>query len=143
MRRWTIQWGVVLTLLAMILTACGETEPAGPVSADITMTDGFTFDPSLITVGRGAQLTVNAMNASTLNVDHDLIVLDGIFENLGDIRRAIEENPDVVLADTGVVSPGESKTVVLTLDEPGDYQIFCSIQGHFAAGMAGTITVDS
>lgn len=140
MSQWMMAWRVALAL-TLASTACGESEPAGPVSADITMTSDFTFEPSVVTVGRGAELTISAENASTLNVDHDLVILSGVFENLGDIKRAIEADPDVVLADTGIVSPGETETLVLTLDEPGEYQFFCSVQGHFAAGMAGTITV--
>lgn len=136
------RYGVVLVLV-LAATACGESEPAGPVTVEVTMTDDLAFEPSQLTVGRGAELTINAANNSTLNLEHDLVVLDGVFENLGDIKRVMEETPAVVLAETGVVAAGDNGTVVFTLDEPGEYQFFCSVQGHFAAGMAGTITVES
>ena len=38
-------------------------------------------------------------------------------------------------------SAGESETGGFTIDEAGDYTFFCSVPGHRAGGMEGTLTV--
>jgi azurin len=47
-----------------------------------------------------------------------------------------------VLARTGLLGPGESEEVMVTVPKvPGAYPYLCTFAGHFAAGMAGTLTV--
>ncbi|MET0627280.1 MAG: plastocyanin/azurin family copper-binding protein, partial [Acidimicrobiia bacterium] len=38
------------------------------------------------------------------------------------------------------VKPGKAATGKLVLPKPGKYQFYCSLPGHRAAGMRGTIT---
>jgi plastocyanin len=45
-------------------------------------------------------------------------------------------------AELGLVQAGEAGSVTATFNEPGEYQYFCTVSGHFVAGMQGTITVD-
>lgn len=54
----------------------------------------------------------------------------------------MEDDPGIVVAEIGIVEPGESDSLVVTFDEPGVYQFFCDVKGHHAAGMHGTITVE-
>ena len=49
---------------------------------------------------------------------------------------------DQILANTGMVGPGEKSEVVFTAPmKPGSYPFLCTFAGHFAAGMAGTLIV--
>jgi uncharacterized cupredoxin-like copper-binding protein len=132
-------------VLIVVLTACGggsASEPAEPVALDLRMTDALAFEPGEITVAQGAEVTITATNEAPAPIKHDLIILGDVFEGLGEIKRAMEADPDIVVAELGLVEPGESDSLVVTFDEPGEYQFFCSVQGHHAAGMHGTITVE-
>lgn len=125
--------------------ACGgssSSEPAEPVALDVAMTEAITFDPSEITVAQGAEVTITATNEAVVLVKHDLIILGDVFDGLGEIKRAMEADPEIVVAELGLVEPGESDSLVVTFDEPGEYQFFCNVEGHHAAGMHGIITVE-
>ncbi|MET0880054.1 MAG: cupredoxin domain-containing protein, partial [Acidimicrobiales bacterium] len=37
---------------------------------------------------------------------------------------------------------GETVTATFTVDDAGEYQIICGLEGHFDAGMEGTLTVE-
>jgi len=142
MRR-SLSFAVVLTAL---LAACGNgssSEPVEPVALDVVMTDAITFEPGEITVAQGAEVTITATNEAAVLVKHDLIILGDVFDGLGEIKRAMEADPDVVVAELGLIEPGESDSLVVTFDEPGEYQFFCSVIGHHAAGMQGIITVEA
>jgi uncharacterized cupredoxin-like copper-binding protein len=73
---------------------------------------------------------------------HDLIMVAGVFSELVDVKNAIKADPDIVVAEIDEVKGGESDSLVVTLDQPGEYQFFCNVTGHFVAGMKGVITVD-
>jgi plastocyanin len=45
------------------------------------------------------------------------------------------------IGGTEDAQPGETKTVELTLDKAGAYEIVCTIPGHEAQGMFGTLNV--
>ena len=133
-----------VVVLTVVLTACGggsASEPAEPVALDLTMTDAVTFEPGEITVAQGAEVTITATNESPI-VQHDLVILSDVFDGLGDLKSAMAADPGIVVAEMGLVEPGESDSLVVTFDEPGAYQFFCNVKGHFAAGMHGTITVE-
>jgi uncharacterized cupredoxin-like copper-binding protein len=130
-------------VLTVILVACGASsnaEPAEPVALYMTMTDAVRYEPGEITVDQGAEVTITATNEA--HVKHDLIILGDVFEGLGEIKRAMDDDSGIVLAEIGLVEPGESDSLVVTFDEPGVYQFFCNVKGHHAAGMHGTITVE-
>ena len=40
-----------------------------------------------------------------------------------------------------LIQPGDSKTIKFTALEAGEYEIFCTVQGHKDAGMIGTLIV--
>ena len=105
------------------------------------MTDAVTFEPGEITVAQGAEVTITATNESPI-VKHDLVILSDVFDGLGDLKSAMAADPGIVVAEMGLVEPGESDSLVETFDEPGAYQFFCNVKVHFAAGMHGTITVE-
>ncbi len=78
----------------------------------------FAFDPDSIVVHAGENV---AIRLHALDAFHTFTV-----EGIGTI----------VSADAG-----STKTGGLRLDRPGRYTFFCSVPGHRAAGMVGTITV--
>lgn len=42
---------------------------------------------------------------------------------------------------SGVIPPGESKTITVMADEPGEYDFYCSIGDHRNNGMEGVLIV--
>lgn len=127
---------------ALAATACA-TVPEGSVgAAAVECPSGSECYDVPRAVGEGGQLSVDAD--------------EFFFENLsgtfwaGDIEVTINNVGDaehnIVFADANTGSevpqalPGESATATVNLFE-GEYVYFCSIPGHRANGMEGTITI--
>lgn len=123
---------LLFLVLALTLAACGGTddEPApdtGPAS-EVPVATGetvsvvateFAFAPADLTAPADTDVTLSVENQG--NVEHDLTIRD----------------QDVQV----IAMPGETGTGTFNLS-PGEYQFYCSIPGHEAAGMLGTITVE-
>ena len=100
-------------------SVAGTVEPAFPEADELTVQmDDFAFAPSDITVQAG-QVNLTLVNAGA--AAHDLTVPEL------DIRI--------------LVVPGESVTTGVEFDTPGTYDTLCSIPGHAALGMTGSLIV--
>lgn len=61
--------------------------------------------------------------------------------NGGQTEHAIEiAGPDVAGRRTPIVEPGQSARLTVTL-EPGDYEMYCPVDGHKGEGMDTSFTV--
>jgi uncharacterized cupredoxin-like copper-binding protein len=100
-------------------TASGGGGGAGG-AVDISETE-YKLDPSDPTVSAG-KVTINASNdgATTHNLE---IEGNGVEEVTDDLQ------------------PGQSGSLSVDL-KPGDYEIYCAIDGHKDLGMEGTLTVE-
>ncbi len=83
----------------------------------------YKFTPSKLRVTKGESVTIALKSTDAL---HDFVVTGP-----GNSNR-------VVVSPTG---PGQTKRGTLRIAKPGTYQFYCSLPGHRAAGMRGTITV--
>jgi plastocyanin len=81
----------------------------------------FAFTPSKLTIASGQRVTI-ALKSTDIN--HDFVV----------------NGPGLVNKQVVNVKGGKRATGKLVLPKPGTYQFYCSIPGHRAAGMRGTIT---
>lgn len=90
-----------------------------PTSALSITAKEFAFDPSEITASADSAFTVELSNAGT--IEHDFVIVGS------------ETNKVHVVA-------GASGSGSFTLPA-GSYKFFCSIPGHEAAGMVGTLKV--
>ena len=97
-------------------------EVTAPEVKEITVSGSeFAFLPSTIKVEAGQQVKINFQNEGSVN--HNLVI-----EGLGVSSRTIGgDNSDIVefIASTS-----------------GVYTIFCSVPGHRAAGMVGSLKVE-
>lgn len=122
MRRITLAAILVTTTLA--LAGCSETGGGSPNDAtagagDIALTAAsLSFDPKNISVEVGEDITIALISKDSL---HDFTI-----DELG-----------VELA----ADAGETDTVRFRVDEAGQYTFYCSVAGHRAAGMEGTLIV--
>jgi plastocyanin len=80
--------------------------------------DDFAFSPHKIAVDAGEDVTITLTSHDTL---HDFVV-----KGQGHVVAA---------------KKGKTKSGGLMIDEPGTYRFFCSVPGHRAQGMKGTIVV--
>jgi nitrite reductase (NO-forming) len=51
-----------------------------------------------------------------------------------------QPSESAALADTGIIQPGETKSITVTLKK-GEYELFCNVPGHYAAGQTTTVSV--
>ena len=69
------------------------------------------------------------------SVDHEWVIMEE------PITAETEFTEEGVL-DEVETGPGETVTATFTVDEAGEYQVICGLEGHFDAGMEGTLTVE-
>jgi uncharacterized cupredoxin-like copper-binding protein len=81
----------------------------------------MSFDPSSITVRAGQPVQLSLQNQGQL--PHDCAVSDGVAQ-------------PVKITAMG----GQTATAQIMIVEPGTYSFECSMPGHAAAAMRGTIT---
>ena len=135
----------LLALAAVGLAACGgdddttEAAPATETSATDTSATGDT--------GGGATISVSADPSGQLAyTETELTAAAGSDTIEFDNPAPLEH--DVVVEDDSGNEVGRTDTVTngstsATVDlEPGTYTFFCSVDGHRAAGMEGTLTVN-
>jgi plastocyanin len=102
-------------------TAPPAATSAGPLALAADPSGQLNFDTSMLTAKAG-QVSIKFTNASP--VAHNL---------------TIESSSGQAIGATPTFSGG-SKSLSVSL-KPGTYTFFCSVPGHRAAGMSGTLTV--
>jgi len=60
--------------------------------------------------------------------------------NAGTIHHSFEISGNGVIGSTGVLSPGDSVQLTVTL-APGDYIVDCPVDGHYTMGMKRQVWV--
>ena len=159
----------ILTALALVLAACGGSaaaadplaeqhaddqqeedfnfgQPADAAEADrvieIDANDNLTFDASEITVSAGETITFRITN--TGNIAHDFTLGDQ--ETQAEHEAEMMDNGETMTHDdpnTVVLAAGETKELTWRFSEAGTVLIGCHQPGHYAAGMAGAVTIES
>jgi plastocyanin len=116
-------------LVALVLAGCGGGSESsgsgggGGVLRTIRVKETeFALAPAKISLSKPGRYTFTAVNSGT--VDHAL-ELEG---------NGVEE-------ETEHVAPGQTASVTVDLSKPGDYEIYCPIDGHEDRGMKGTVVV--
>jgi uncharacterized cupredoxin-like copper-binding protein len=103
-------------------TAAASTPAAAAGGGTLTLGESeFKITPKAATTKSG-KVTIDVKNDGT------------IVHNLNVEGNGIEEKK------TADIQPGSSAKLTVAL-KPGKYEMYCSIDGHRAAGMEGTITV--
>ena len=125
---------VILVTLSVVITACGSANPPSS-SLNIGMT-AFTFDPNFYTIPAGKTINLELFNNGA--VEHEFVIMKfgtDAGDNFGDDDQ---EN----IYWEAELGPGESGTFTFTApNDPGEYQIVCGTEGHFVAGMIGSMTI--
>lgn len=123
----------LLVIFSLVLTACGGA--SGPTTnLEVDFTD-FAFTPDTYVIPAGQEITLVATNSGA--VIHEFVIMKlgtTVGEDFGD------EDEENIYWEVEV-EPGQSVTTTFTAPEAGEYQIVCGTEGHFVAGMVGSMTV--
>ena len=124
----------VVLLVALTLTACGGGgQPSTNLKVEFT---DFQFNPDSFVIPAGQEITLTATNSGA--VVHEIVIMKFGMTVGDDFGDEDEEN----IYWEVEVEPGQSATVTFTApSEPGEYQLVCGTEGHFVAGMVGTLVV--
>jgi nitrite reductase (NO-forming) len=134
------QLSMLSVIAGVLAAACGGaartggnvTDAAVPASVDqggaqqvtLALGDSLRFAPQSVVVRAGQPVELTLRNEG--GVAHDFAITDGV------------SSPVKVEAQSGQTAHG-----TFTIDAPGTYTFICTVPGHAAAGMRGTITVRS
>jgi uncharacterized cupredoxin-like copper-binding protein len=126
-------------LLAAALPACaGQSSPPAP-SVPVTEKDFAITGPATLQSG-----PVNLRVENDGPIQHELIIVrsaTGTLPLRSDGITADEEALDsVTVASLGPGPTGEVRELKLNL-APGQYLLFCNMDGHYLAGMHATLVV--
>jgi uncharacterized cupredoxin-like copper-binding protein len=94
------------------------------------------FEPSAITVPVGVPVTITLRNDDP--IDHEWIVGD---EAVHAIHRTGTELLHPSRPTEVVIPAGETRTTVVTFEQPGSLRYICHLPAHEAYGMVGTVTI--
>jgi uncharacterized cupredoxin-like copper-binding protein len=124
---------IVLVVLALALSACGGNKPSTDLKTEFT---DFAFMPNAWVIPAGQEITLTVTNAGA--VIHEFVIMKlgtTVGDDFGD------EDEDNIYWEVEAEA-GQTLTVTFTAPaEPGEYQIVCGTEGHFVAGMVGSLTV--
>ena len=102
---------------------------ASPRAIRVFAGPGYTFSPSTITVARGETVTFVVTSMGPLVHEFMVGPADAVAAN----RQGTPE-----VADIGMM---QAKSLTYTFDGAGPYAYACHADGHYEAGMRGTVTV--
>jgi uncharacterized cupredoxin-like copper-binding protein len=130
------QLGVFIVVAGVALTAaCGTAAPTGGAGAavqapaapagaqrvTVTVGNSMQFAPAALVVRAGQPIELTLRNGG--GIPHDFALTEGV------------ASPVKIEAQGGRTARG-----AFTIDTPGTYTFVCTVPGHAAAGMRGTIT---
>jgi plastocyanin len=130
MKRPTLALCLALAALVLALAACGggdDEEPSGNEGGD-----GATLE---LVGGPGSELKFDKTSLEAAAGEVTITMV-----NEGDLPHNVAIKGSGVDEKGEIVQNGGTSTVTATL-EPGEYTFYCSVPGHEAGGMTGTLTV--
>ena len=131
----------------VFLAACsGGGESAAdqePVARSVPLTmQDIAFEPGTITLSRGERVQLQLENQGSM--EHDFTVDDMPVDDVNvsggsdSGEHAQHEGPALHIA----LGAGATGTIDFKTSDSGQYEFYCTVEGHRAAGMAGVITVE-
>jgi uncharacterized cupredoxin-like copper-binding protein len=129
-------------VLVIILAGCADSSVP---SANITVVaNDFNYTPNMVTVPHGEEVTITFKNDG--QVEHDFVIAK---INVTNMTESMEEGMDMAGHDMEgmefdvhmATMPGGSTTIKFTPQEAGEYEVFCTVEGHKEAGMIGKLVV--
>lgn len=121
-----------LALTLLVLAGCGGEKAA---VIQVRMED-FRFSPSHWKAGAGSQVTVRVANHGA--VEHEWMILK---RNYQAVAPFDEQDRQHAYWEVRIDRSQHGDFIFTAPDEPGEYQVICSIPGHLELGMTGVLIV--
>lgn len=143
MKRLHVLLLVIVLAFGIVACAAGESDTGGSQEVTITASD-IAFDVERIEIVAGKPVALTLRNEGALEHDFSVMHIPAEFsdhaedeEDDGHDMSHMEEMPELHVA----AMPGASDSLMFTPTEAGEYAYFCTVEGHEAAGMTGTLVV--
>ncbi len=109
----------------------------------VLQASGMTYQPAMIEVTAGQPVKLTFQNKDV--VDHDFSIMEFPMEMMGATQEpmaghdmgGVTDLPELHMA----ALMNQTSTLEFTPSKPGTYEFFCTVAGHKAAGMVGTLVV--
>ena len=128
----------LIAVFALVLAGCGGSDDGGGDASAATeieiRMDSFFFDPANTSVVAGTDIDLTVLNLDS-SLEHNWVVINPGSE----ITNESDFDESDVLYQTSEVAPNASATGSFNV-AAGEYQVICTVPGHFSAGMEGTLT---
>jgi plastocyanin len=135
----------LLCSLAIVAAGCGSDDNSS--SSDSGANTSTTKESSSGGGGGGAAQTLKLsadpggalkFDKSSLTAKAGKVTID--LDNPSSLPHAVEIEGNGVEEESDTIGKGETTKVTATV-KPGEYEYYCPVDGHKAAGMEGTLTV--
>jgi plastocyanin len=128
---------------ALVVAGCGSSNKSSSSTAASTSTSTSSA-PAAAPSGGGQTLNISAdpsalkYNVSSLSAKAGTVTIK--MKNPGGLSHDVSIKGNGVSKQGNIVGQGGTSTVSADL-KAGSYEFYCSVDGHEAAGMKGTLTV--
>jgi len=141
----TVSIIALVLALALIGAGCGDDDDDGGGAGGNTSTAEQPADSGGEAGGAAQTLKLTADPGGALKFDKSTLSAKGgkvtvVLDNPSSLPHAVEVEGNGVEEETDTIGKGETADVTVDL-KPGEYEYYCPVDGHKAAGMEGTLTV--
>lgn len=140
-----VQFLGVALVSALVLAGCGGGGAASATPTVSVQGEQLKFDPESITIPANQQITVTFKNTSTTNQHNWVLVQQGQEQAVDDAATAnggeVPDGTEGVIAKGALLDAGGQENISFQAPASGTYTYICTVPGHYAAGMKGTLTV--
>lgn len=134
---------LLLAVMGLALAACSGSATLETPQAFTVEASNLKFSPATIEVTAGQPVKLTLRNRDT--VEHDLSAMEIPITGMDTADEPVAGHDMSHMADTPdlhvVAAAGGTGSIEFTPTEPGTYQLSCTVPGHAAAGMVGSLVV--
>jgi plastocyanin len=136
---------IALTLATAVFAGCGGNNSNSQSAATPTATPSATQAPASGGGGGGEKVKVSAPADGSLKFDQATLTAKAgkvsfTFSNPSPVPHAVDVTGNGIQQGSKTVTGADAPPFTVDL-KPGKYTYFCPVDGHRAAGMEGTLTV--
>jgi plastocyanin len=137
----------LLCALSIVAAGCGDDDDDGGGGSASTQTSESSGGGGGEASGGGKAQTLKLtadpggalkFDKSSLSAKAGKVTV--VLDNPSSLPHAVEVEGNGVEEETDTIGKGETAKVTVDL-KPGEYEYYCPVDGHKAAGMEGTLTV--
>jgi plastocyanin len=141
----TLALTALLCGLAIVAVGCGDDDNSDNGSSDSGQAANTQTTENGGGGGAAQTLKLSADPGGALKFDKTSLTAKAgkvtiTLDNPSSIPHAVEIEGHGVEEESGTIGEGETTKVTATV-KPGEYEYYCPVDGHKAAGMTGTLTV--